>query len=82
MPKRRIERYETSITGKIIRTLSRYSYGMYLSHFMFISALLKFGFIRNLPIAVEPFVMLILVVILDVAMLRIMKMAKLSKLIM
>lgn len=52
---------QSGIFSDIIRYISKTSYGIYLSHFMFISLFLKFSFVYHIPIAIEPLVMVMLV---------------------
>lgn len=48
-----------SLLVRAVRAISRYSYGIYLTHFLFISAFLRFfpGVVSSLPICIEPLVM-------------------------
>lgn len=49
----------------IVHYISKISYGVYLSHFMFISVFLNFSFIHYFPLFVEPLVMVVLVILAE-----------------
>ena len=49
--------------------IAHMSYGIYLSHFMLISAFLKFGLFQKLPLCIEPLVMAITVLVATMVML-------------
>ena len=52
---------QNGVLSNIILYISKTSYGIYLSHFMFISLFLKFSFVYYIPIAIEPLAMVMLV---------------------
>lgn len=56
---------QNGVFSDIVRYISKTSYGIYLSHFMFISLFLKFPFVYYIPIAVEPLVMVMLVLLAE-----------------
>ena len=59
--------------------IAKYSYGIYLSHFILISAILKFPIIYKIPLFIEPIVMGTSVIILDIALLWFIQKIKLSR---
>ena len=62
-----------------ISTISKYSYGIYLSHFILISVILKTQVLSSFPLPIEPIIMGIIVISLDIALLYFIKKTKLSK---
>ena len=62
-----------------ISALAKYSYGIYLSHFILISVILKFSFIYKIPLFFEPIVMVTCVIIIDIALLWFIQKIKLSR---
>jgi len=67
---------------KLIGEISRMSYGVYLSHFMFISALLKLNVFQKIPLIIEPLCMQVSVLVLDMAVLYMLEKMRLKKYIM
>ena len=59
--------------------LAKYSYGIYLSHFILISIILKFSIIYKIPLFFEPIVMATSVIIIDIALLWFIQKIKLSR---
>ena len=53
---------------KPLLSVSNASYGMYLSHVVFISIFLKLGFSDKLPLWIEPFAMACVVMIAECAL--------------
>lgn len=67
---------------QIVNYVSRVSYGIYLSHILFISVLIKIGFESWFPIAIEPLCMSIVVMFLAIMLMFILDKLKLSRLFM
>ena len=61
--------------------ISQMSYGIYLSHFMLVSAFLKFGIYQKIPLCIEPLVMAFSVLIATMQMLLILGKLGLKKII-
>lgn len=59
--------------------VSNASYGMYLSHVVFISIFLKLGFSDKLPLWIEPFAMACIVMIAECALMLVIKKMKLNR---
>ena len=59
--------------------VSKTSYGIYLTHFMFISVFTKLPIIKSIPLMIEPFVMLVLVMICELALMFIINKTKLRE---
>lgn len=57
---------------RVVKAISRYSYGIYLTHFLFISFFLRLfpGIVSALPICVEPLVMAFCVLVADAVMIH------------
>lgn len=55
----------------IIIRIAKYSYGIYLSHFVIISAILKTGIPHRLPITIEPLLMAVVVMAIETMMMYI-----------
>ena len=62
--------------------ISQKSYGIYLSHFMLVSAFLKFGMFQKLPLCIEPLVMAFSVLITTMVMLKILELLKMKEVVM
>ena len=62
--------------------ISQMSYGIYLSHFMLVSAFLKFGIFQKLPLCIEPLVMAFSVLVATMLMLQVMEIFHIKKFIM
>lgn len=60
------------------QTLSKYSYGIYLSHFILISFISKYAIIQAFPIFIAPIVLAISVIAIDLALLYTIDKCKLS----
>lgn len=73
--------YSASVTG-VIRLISRYSYGIYLSHFMLISAFLKLNVFQHIPMLIEPVCMATAVLLADIVILYVLNKMKLGKFVM
>lgn len=63
--------------NKAIVFLSETSYGIYLTHFIFISIFIKIGFIKAIPVIIEPFIMVALVVTSELLLMYVIKKTKL-----
>lgn len=72
---------ESKCFNRITSFISKTSYGIYLTHFVFISILVKFQFIRIIPVVIEPFVMVILVLICELILMYFITKTKLNKLL-
>ena len=66
-------------TSQLVQSVSKYSYGIYLSHFMLISALVKLSFISSIPLWVEPLLMATIVLVVDVGLMYLMDKMKIGK---
>ncbi len=64
--------------NKALFFISKTSYGIYLTHFIFISILVKFPFMKTIPIEIEPFVMVIMVLACETLMMYIIQKTKLN----
>jgi len=62
--------------------ISRYSYGIYLSHFMLISIIIKSGVPSKVPLTVEPFLMAITILTLEVLLMWVLERFRLGKYVM
>ena len=67
---------------RVVKEISRMSYGIYLSHFMIISVLLKLNVFQNIPLLIEPLCMLVTVLLLDMAALYVLEKMRFKKYIM
>lgn len=65
--------------NKYVSFLSETSYAIYLTHFVFISIFTKLSVIKSIPLAMEPFVMVILVVICESLLMYFIKKTRLKK---
>jgi len=65
-----------------IRSVSRMSYGIYLSHFMLVSAFLKLNYFQELPLCIEPICMASCVLLADMVMLWMLSKIRIGKCIM
>lgn len=74
-----IESTKNNLFQAIISTISNYSYGIYLSHFILISIILKAQIVSKAPLIVEPIIMGIIVILLDIVLLHFIKKINLSK---
>ena len=74
-----IEPIKSNRIKAAINTISKYSYGIYLSHFILISIILKITLVSKIPLFIEPIVMGIIVILLDTALLYFIQKIKLSK---
>ena len=54
------QKEDTGVLAHVFKKTGAYSYGMYLSHFLLISLFLRLGF-SSLPVAWEPFIMVLAV---------------------
>ena len=70
------------VVGGGILLLSETSYGMYLTHFLFISLLLNISFIKNSSLVIEPLLLAISVTVVDVFFMCILKRIGLKKWVM
>ena len=70
------------ILGKWGGYFSKISYGIYLSHFIFISIFCKLGLEHSVPLWIEPFVMVLLVMFFECVMLYFVDKIKLGKYLM
>lgn len=70
---------KSNLFQAVISTISNYSYGIYLSHFILISIILKTQIVSKSPLIVEPIVMGIIVILLDIVLLHFIKKINLSK---
>lgn len=70
---------KSNLFQAVISTISNYSYGIYLSHFILISIILKAQIVSKAPLIVEPIIMGIIVIFLDIVLLYSIKKIKLSK---
>lgn len=68
-------------TSQLVQSVSKYSYGIYLSHFMLISALVKLSFISSIPLWVEPLLMAFTVMAVDTSLLYLIDKMKVGKFI-
>ncbi len=73
---------ENKILGGGILQISEVSYGMYLTHFLFISLLLSVSFIKHTPLTIEPLMLAVSTFIVDVALMAILKKIGLKKWVM
>ena len=64
---------------KYITFVSRTSYGMYLSHVLLISVFIRLGIEEHMPIAFAPFVMVIMILVIETVMMYVIEKCKLSK---
>ena len=64
---------------KVVYSVSKYSYGIYLSHFMLISAMVKMSVFSRIPIWIEPLMMASIVLTVDACFMYIMDKMKLGK---
>lgn len=62
--------------------ISEMSYGIYLSHFMLISALLRFGVFQRIPLYIEPLCMVIIVLISTMTLLWLLRKIGMKKIVM
>lgn len=62
--------------------VSSVSYGIYLSHIIFISIFVKLPFTKHIPLAVEPIVMVMMVLTVDCVMMFIIRKLKLDRFLM
>lgn len=67
--------------GKIVNFISSTSYGIYLSHFLFISVLIKLGFASLVPLSIEPICMTLIVLMIDVLFMYVVKKIKVDKIL-
>lgn len=66
----------------LITFISNTSYGIYLSHFLFISILCKIGFEQSFPVFITPILMTVIVLCLELGLQYSIKRLKLEKLLM
>ncbi len=71
-----------NILRSVIVRISRYSYGIYLSHFMLISIIIKSGVPSKVPLTVEPFLMAITILTLEVLLMWVLEWFRLGKYVM
>lgn len=67
---------------KAVTEISRMSYGIYLTHFMIISALLKLNVFQKMPLLIEPFCMMLTVLIINVVILLLLEKIRMRRYIM
>ena len=77
-----IKNIDGSKVQQFINYVSSVSYGVYLSHFLFISFLIKIGFDSLFPIAIEPLCMAIIVLMLNLGLMYVLEKLKLSRIFM
>lgn len=65
--------------ANFVTFVSKASYGIYLSHVVVISALCMVGFERSLPLPIEPILMAILVLLIEIMVIKIIKTVNLEK---
>ena len=65
-----------SCINKSVIFISKVSYGIYLTHFMFISVFTKIPIMKSLPLVIEPFIMLLLVLMCEVLLMYIINKTK------
>lgn len=70
------------VFNRIVKFIASTSYGMYLSHFMFISLFLKLGFSSYVPVVVSPIVMTVIVLLTEMAFMYTIKRMKLDRYLM
>lgn len=70
---------ENRIVASYVTFVSRTSYGMYLSHVLLISVFIRLGLEEQLPIAFAPFVMVIMILVIETVMMYVIEKCKLSK---
>ena len=75
-------RLESRTKTLFVNSIAKYSYGIYLSHFIFISIILRLGLLAKIPIYIEPLIMTVLVLILDILFLKAVEKLRLSFLFM
>lgn len=74
-------RVDNTKTSKLVQCVSRYSYGIYLSHFMLISAMLKLSLFHSIPMCIEPLLMAFTVIVVDTSLLYLIDKMKVGKFI-
>lgn len=70
------------VFNRIVKFISSTSYGIYLSHFMFISLFLKLGFSFYVPVVVSPIVMTVIVLLIEMTFMYTIKRMKLDSYLM
>ncbi len=70
---------KSSKIDKLVIMVSNVSYGVYLTHFMFISVFAKLSFIKSLPLCIEPFVMVTMVLVCDVFLMYVISKTRLKR---
>lgn len=70
---------ENGIVAKYVTFVSRTSYGMYLSHVLIISVFVRIGIDKQMPIALEPVVMVFSILCIETVMMFTINKLKLSK---
>ena len=70
---------ENRIVAKYVTFVSRTSYGMYLSHVLLISMFIKIGIEKLIPIALVPFMLVTLILVIESVMMYTINKLKLSK---
>lgn len=78
----KVEENTESKLQHIVKYVSRVSYGIYLSHFLFISILIKLDYDSLYPITVEPLCMAFTVLILNLGLMWLLEKLKLSRMFM
>lgn len=68
-----------TVLCRVVSEISKMSYGIYLSHFMLISVVVKMGWIKQIPLAIEPIVVVFFVLLLDTCLLQVFKKIGLQK---
>ena len=67
------------IVAKYVTFVSRTSYGMYLSHVLLISMFIKIGIEKLIPIALVPFTLVSLILVIESVIMYAIEKLKLSK---
>ena len=70
---------EDRIVAKYVTFVSRTSYGMYLSHVLLISLFIRIGIENLMPIALVPFTLVTLILVIESVIMYAIEKLKLSK---